>query len=260
MSSLVYVFLMPVFFISFCLVYNPFDIQGFYASVGGKTFAFHLVMLTCIQFGVLGITRLIFFFINRKVSLPWWLYVAWCFFEICMMSAFMALYTTLFLWNSMLFFPAFSLCFKFAVTILVYPYFALIMIRLCINVNEDLKESGVVAEDSLAKFYDEHHRLKMSIDPKAVLYVSAELNYVTVHYMDNGIPREYLLRNSMKSVENNPSCKFLVRCHRSYFVNPAHIKLLSRNKMGVITAELVGGDLPQIPVSKMYYDQLSELL
>ena len=104
------------------------------------------------------------------------------------------------------------------------------------------------------------HRLKMSIDPAAVLYVSAEQNYVAVHYLDNDTPREFMLRASMKSIAGNPSCRFLVRCHRSYFVNPARIRLLSRNKLGVITAELVCRDVPPIPVSKQYYDQLSELL
>lgn len=258
--NLVYVVLLPVFFMTFCLVYNPFDIQGFYAGTGGKSFAFHLVMLSCIQFGVLALTRLVFFFLNREASMPWWRYVAWCFFEICMISAFMALYTTLFFGERLPFFPAFSRCFKFSLSILVYPYLALILVRLCMNANEDLRESGTAAAETLAKFYDEHHRLKMSIDPAAVLYVSAEQNYVAVHYLDNDMPREFMLRASMKSIAGNPSCRFLVRCHRSYFVNPARIRLLSRNKMGLITAELVCGGVPPIPVSKQYYDQLSELL
>ena len=121
--NLVYVVLLPVFFMTFCLVYNPFDIQGFYAGAGGKTSAFHLVMLSCIQLGVLALTRLVFFFLNRKASLPWWRYLAWCFFEICMLSAFMALYTTLFFGEALPFFPASSRCFKFALSILVSASF-----------------------------------------------------------------------------------------------------------------------------------------
>lgn len=260
LPNLVYVFLVPVFFIAFCMVYNPFDIQGFYASVGVRPYTFHLVLIACIQIASLSICRIIFYFLNRHLSFPWWWYVAWCVFELCVISAFMALYTTLFFGARLLFFPAFSQCFKYTCLILVYPYLLLILVRLCMNASADLKESGAVAEDSLAKFYDEHHRLKMSTDPRAVLYVSAELNYVTVHYLDNGTPREFLLRASMKSIEQNPSCKFLVRCHRSYFVNPAHIRLLGRNKMGVITAELTGVELDPVPVSKQYYDRLSELI
>ena len=110
------------------------------------------------------------------------------------------------------------------------------------------------------KFYDEHKRLKLSIDPSAVLYINAEANYVKIHYLENERVREFMLRNSMKSLEEIATRHGLVRCHRSYYVNPRHIKVLSRNKEGVIIAEMIEDGLRQIPVSKQYYSYLSELL
>ena len=64
----------------------------------------------------------------------------------------------------------------------------------------------------------------------------------------------------MKSLETLADRHGLVRCHRSYYVNPRHIKVLSRNKEGVIIAEMIEDSLMRIPVSKQYYAHLSELL
>ena len=51
-----------------------------------------------------------------------------------------------------------------------------------------------------------------------------------------------------------------MRCQRSYFVNPAHVKVLWKDKEGFIFADLDVPDLPSIPVSKQYYDTIAALL
>ena len=71
--------------------------------------------------------------------------------------------------------------------------------------------------------------------------------------------KDYALRNSMKAVESLVEGKGLVRCHRSYMLNPLHVKALSKGKEGVIEAEMDAG-CPPVPVSKRYYDNLSSLL
>ena len=64
----------------------------------------------------------------------------------------------------------------------------------------------------------------------------------------------------MKSFEADARKHGLVRCHRSYYVNPRHIKVLSRDKEGIIYTEFTRDDVGRIPVSKQYYDQLADLL
>ena len=78
--------------------------------------------------------------------------------------------------------------------------------------------------------------------------------------MDAERIKEFLLRASMKSVENTVGGHGLVRCHRSFFVNPRYVKMLSKNKDGMITAQLLLPEMDAIPVSKQFYQQLSELL
>lgn len=258
--QLLYVLLLPAFFICFCFLYNPFDIQGFY-EVGGKSFAFHLLMITCILIIVLSLTRLILTAINSHTPLLQWHYLIWCIGEIVITAFFAALYTDLFYGSrTMPYFLALSHCLKFFALVLVYPYVFLFLLRLVSIKNEALSSRMEMKEDSLAKFYDEHKRLKLTIDTSAILYISAEANYINIHYLENVHHREFLLRNSMKSLEEVAFRHSLVRCHRSYYVNPKHVKVLRRSKEGVITAEFMQEGVKPIPVSKQYYGSLSELL
>ena len=261
MAHLVYVLLLPIFFLVFSFLYDPYGMEDF-LSVGGKNSAFHLLMLTSIMMGVLALSRLIFYLLHKHIDFLWWQYLLWCIGEVVVNSLFMALYVALFYGQEMLYFSVLSVCLKYAFTILVYPYIIFTLIQICSNYEEYIKTASQpqAIDDSLAKFYDEHHRLKLTINPAAVLFISAEMNYINVHYIENDKPKEFMIRNSMKSVETVATKHGLVRCHRSYYVNPRHVKLLSRAKDGLIQAELNRDGLGLIPVSKQYYDRLANLL
>lgn len=186
----------------------------------------------------------------------------WCFGEVLVTAFFFALYTSLFYKKSggMPYFTALPYCFEVVCLTLIYPYLFSILLRIISNKNYDLTNAGQTPEESLIKFYDEHKRLKLTIDPSAVLYVSADANYINIHYLENDRVRTFQLRNSMKSLESDAARHGFVRCHRSYYVNPRHIKVLSRDKDGVIYTEFIRDGIGHIPVSKQYYDSLAKLL
>lgn len=260
-SQVKYAALMPLFYFVFCFVYNPFSMSAIY-NVGGKSWTFHLLMLTCIMVGTLALTRLVFSFLYKYIPFKWWHYAVWCLGETLVTSFFFALYTSLFYRKSggMPYFTALPYCFKTVSLTLIYPYLLCILLRIVSNKNADLAESGQKPEESLIKFYDEHKRLKLTIDPSAVLYVSADANYIKIHYIENDRVKAYQLRNSMKSLEGDAQRHGFVRCHRSYYVNPRHIKVLSRDREGVIYTEFTREGVGHIPVSKQYYDSLAKLL
>ena len=81
-----------------------------------------------------------------------------------------------------------------------------------------------------------------------------------INYVENEKRKDFALRASMRSLEEVALRYGLVRCHRSYYVNPAFIKILKKGKEGSITAEMNMDKIGSIPVSKKYYDVLSELL
>jgi len=255
-SQLLYVVLLPAFFTGFCFLYNPFGMKEFY-QVGGMGFGFHFLMLACILLAILALTRLIFSALYKHIPFLWWHYVLWCVGETFVNALFMALYTTLFYNGEYSYFAVLSTCFKYSFLILVYPYLFLCLIQIIRNKDTDLNAEPV---ESLVKFYDEHKRLKLTIDPGAIICIQADANYVIIRYMDAGRIKEFILRASMKSVEHTVAQHGLVRCHRSYFVNPRYVKMLSKNKDGMITAELLHPEVASIPVSKQFYQQLSELL
>ena len=96
--------------------------------------------------------------------------------------------------------------------------------------------------------------------PQNVLYIAAEENYVVIYYNENDRVREYVLRSSMKAIDELCQENGLVRCHRSYYINPAHVKVLRKDKDGIMYAEIDADDVRHIPVSKTYYGRLSEML
>ncbi len=78
--------------------------------------------------------------------------------------------------------------------------------------------------------------------------------------MEGERPKEYSLRQSMRGIEDLMEKHSIIRCQRSYFVNPRHVTVLRRDKEGMIQAELdITGSRP-VPVSPKYYEELSKML
>ena len=64
----------------------------------------------------------------------------------------------------------------------------------------------------------------------------------------------------MRALEEALERHGLVRCHRSFFLNPAHVELVRKDAIGFALAQLDREEVKQIPVSKRYYDALTTLL
>lgn len=257
--QVIFIVLMPAFFIGFCFLYDPFSIQEVLV-MGGKSFAFHIMMLVSIMLVSYAILRTAFFFIFRALSMNWWCYALWCIGEVFVTTCFMAMYVALFAGPELPFFTALALMMKLTYLSLIYPYVFVSMLQIIGNKDHELAEKFASPEESLIKFHDENQKLKLTIDPNAILYISAEANYMNIHYMEMDKLKEFMLRNSMKKMESYLSSHGLIRCQRSYFINPRHVKMLRRNKDGIIVAELTNPDITPIPVSKQYYEYLSSLL
>jgi DNA-binding LytR/AlgR family response regulator len=78
--------------------------------------------------------------------------------------------------------------------------------------------------------------------------------------MEGEKQKDYSLRQSMRGIEELMERHGIIRCQRSYFVNPRHVTVLRRDKEGFIQAELDIPNSKPVPVSPKYYEQLSNLL
>lgn len=257
---LAYIIALPVFFMAFSLLYNPFDIHGFY-TFGSHSVGFHLTILACIQLVVISSIRVPLHFVMKGRRMSIFNYLLICIGELFICSCFMALYSQLINPMPRGWFQSLGQCQNFCTLILCYPSLFFLMYHIIGDINEDriLAGAGRTA-DNLVKFYDEHKRLKLTIASSAILYVEAQANYVSVHYLESDRPKDFLLRCSMKSIEENITDYGFVRCHRSFIVNPTRVRVLRKETDGLTYAELDVAGINPVPVSKQYFDFLSSKL
>ena len=252
--QLLHMIVLPIFFFVFMIIYRPFTTVSY---LGGEWFGVHLTILSCIVLVCVIIARLLYYFLPLKINYT--LYVLWCVSEMIFSAFFVALYLWLALHRDSAYFDVFAVSFKYLSTIMVFPY-SILGLSLRIyeyhTKTEDLSDLSA----SRMRFYDEKHNLKIVLTADAILYISAEENYVNIFYLENSRVRNYVLRSSMKALDELCQDHGLIRCHRSYYVNPTHVKVLRKDKEGVVYAELDASDLMHIPVTKRYYDRLSEML
>lgn len=255
--QLIHIIAVPVFFLCFMLIYTPLDLDTFLVSPR-HGFAFHVTMLSCIFAGCEALTRTFIYFIRRRLDTN--MYVALCFLDILVASMFIALYVWL---NKRMVIPYFTIVAKSFVSlalISVYPYVA-INLGLLSHARKLKAEAEPEMQDDRIRFYDSRKVLKLVVTASSIYYISADENYVIIHYQeDNGTEKSYELRASMKSVEDLCRKNSLVRCHRSYFINPRHIKTLRKGAMGVVLADIDTPQTTSIPVTKRYYANVSEML
>lgn len=251
-----YILMAPLFFLLFVILYRPSSVVSF-LSEGGSPFDYKLSICVIILIGSQFSLRMLFYSL-KQMHMRWGYYIIWCVGEMLVASFLMSLYLYL---SAAARFPYLHyLSASLGMVFEVLPY-AYAVITLSLAYYSVFKfPDDTPAEHSLMRFYDENRKLKLVVSDQAVLYVEAEENYVRIHYLDGDTRKEYLLRMTMKGIEPVASGHGLVRCHRSYFINPSHVEILRKDKEGGIFAQF--GAVPglSIPVSKKYYDALSKML
>lgn len=251
-GNLSFVVALPLFWLSFVLLYQP---QMWVKLLDMETASlnFNATIIMCILLGVVLISRGILLAVHNTLRMNWSRIIQWELCEVLAMSMFAALYVTLMYHGEYPYFHVVGKCLYALLLTMIYPY---VVLNLAFAyVGEKEKE---VYDDSLMRFVDNTQKLKLMIASSAVLYVEADENYVHVRYMEGERVKDYPLRTSMKSLEELMQKHGLLRCQRSYYINPNHIKVLRRDKEGVISAELDVPNQKSIPVSPKYYETIAK--
>ena len=252
---LFYVLGIPAFFLIFTTFYRPRWVFGLLDMEAGM-FSFNVTIVSCILLGVMALSRTLMSITyqhSRMTRMRWWLWQAA---EIVGMGLFVSLYLTLMYKGRYTYYGMAGISMGVLAMTLVYPYSILYLIWSAIAA----KEETPAEDDSLMRFRDQQKQVKLIIASAAVLYVEAKDNYVIIKYKDGDIVKEYTLRSSMIALQELMHKHGLVRCQRSYYINPAHVKVLRKDKEGVISAELTTPNMKAIPVSPRYYEALANLL
>lgn len=253
-SQAIHVVAMPLAFFAFILIYRPFNVVS-RLELGHFSFGVNLTLIACIIFGSMLIMRTIFYLVRRRIdSLT---YFFWCIFEMVVTTFFVALYVWLMDRTVDPYFLVVSRVSGVIFSVLIFPY---VIVTLSLYLAALSRARTEPSEEQRMRFYDERHNLKLVVTAQAVLYIEAEENYVNVHYLDEDKVRNYLIRTSMKAIEELCTTHGLLRCHRSYYLNPSRVKVLRKDREGVIMAELDAPQTHEIPVTKRYYDAISAAL
>lgn len=257
-STILHILVVPFFFFCFMLLYNPLSMTTDLLDRSGDEGVFNLTMLTCILLGVVVIFRMAFYLMRKSLDFNYLLYALWCLGEIAVFSSFASMYLVLMHQSMYTFFFTLITCLGYAILVLIFPY---VILALAFVVHGLLKQKDLVPDEvNVIKFKDEKQQLKLALPSKELLYIEADENYVVIGYTDKSGLKKYTLRSSMKRIEEIVAPFGIVRCQRAFFINPAHVRLISRSTEGYIYAELDCADAPRIPISKTYYDKLSSLL
>ena len=252
-TMFVHILAIPAYFLGFILIYSSSWMDHF-LDAGRDQMLFSALILTCILIGVLCASRIPMTVFRKHLHMSWWQYTLWSLGEVIVFSAFAALFIAL-MHGTCGYFPALGKSLQLSFAILIYPYI-IFPLLVCV-IRPDEQE---VSEENLVRFADSTGRLKLVIANNVLLYIEAQENYVSIHYLEGEKAKEYTLRQSMRGIEEMMERHGIVRCQRSYFVNPRHVKVLRRDKEGIIQAELDTSAVKSVPVSPKYYEQLSKML
>lgn len=256
--QILHIVVMPLVFMAFLLLYRPQRMVEL-LDMGLGRFDFNVVIISCILLGVEAIARVSLFFLKKRIRPDLTFYALWCLAEILVFTAFMALYLTLMYRGEYQYFPMFGSCFLLALSVLIWPY---LLLNLWICLDNVKNEVNVKPEetDDMIRFKDENQRLKLVVTSESLLYIQAKENYVTIVYLDGEKVNKYVLRSSMKRIEDTIGSHGLKRCQRAYFINPSHVKVLRKDQEGFYYADLDAPNCPPIPVSKTYYEEIAALI
>lgn len=246
----------PLFVFGFFLLFCPYSFKHF--EITFADYSFHVTMVFCIVLLVVAATRVVLRLIHKRFKFNLIQYFVACFLEIAIAAAFSALYLWLCTRNRA-YFEYFAYFLVYLTVAMGLPDLLFLLYTMLGDTKKKMSEEVDKGPDDKIKFLDERDNVKFVVALDSILYIQSEENYLKIFYLNDNKVSSYLLRSSMKKVEEMCAKNGLIRCHRSYFVNKTRVKLMQKEK-DFTYAVLDVPNTAHIPVSKNYYDQVSAIL
>jgi DNA-binding LytR/AlgR family response regulator len=250
-----------LFALVFINIYSPFGANKWYNVTKLQFLAYSsLVILTGVL--VVVISRVVMYFICRKHIINILQYLIWIFAEIMFMAMFYAVFEKLVLKDTRIFSDLVKLSATNTALVLLIPYSVLWLYFSWQDKKEQIERlaegqslPGNIRD--MIPFYDDKSVLKFSVKKENFLYLESAENYVSICYLNKDKVSKYLLRDTLKKMEENFAGTDIVRCHRSYMVNFEKVKVIRKDKDG-LKLELDNPSVIDIPVSKTYVDNVMQ--
>jgi hypothetical protein len=249
-----------LFALVFINIYQPFDSRNWFPISEEMFLVFSsLVILTGVL--VVLISRVIMYHYARRNGLFFWQYALWILADIFAMAMFYTLFQSIILDDKRLFSDMLRQSIINTSLVLLLPYSILWLYfalkdrnkRLATLSNKEMEEGH--SGKQMFNFRDEKKDLRFSVVSEQVLWIEAADNYVKIHYQNKGKPATFMVRNTLKKIEDDFFSTTLVRCNRSVIVNFDRVKIL-RKEQGGFFLSLDSEAAPDILVSKTYADKV----
>lgn len=253
------ILLTALFALVFINIYKPFSSSHWYPVSEFKFFVFSsLIILTGVL--VVVISRIIMSYYGKKHSVTFGQYAVWILAEIFFMSLFYTIYT-LSVNPEREYLDTFRESSINTALVLLLPYTALHFYLSYRDKEQRLRllEEGhqdAFNRTNVYNFSDEKGELRLSVKKENLLYIESADNYVLIWYMNKEHLTKFMLRNSLRAIEENLSETAVRRCHRSYMVNFEQVKVIRRQKDGLFM-EFGIPHVPDIPISKTYSEKVT---
>jgi hypothetical protein len=250
-----------LFALVFINAYSPFGADRWYNLTKLEFFTYSsLTILVGVL--VVVISRIIMYHLSRKLSLNIWQYLLWIFAEILSMALTYALFEKLFLKDSRLFTDLVRTSSRNTALVLLLPYSILWLYFSWRDKKEQIErlaDAPAFSDNprSMIPFYDDKGILKFSIKKENLLYLESAENYVNICYLNKGKVSKYLVRDTLKKLEENFSGTEIIRCHRYYIVNFEKVKVIRKDRDG-LKLEFDNPSVTDIPVSKTYVNNVMQ--
>jgi len=191
-----------------------------------------------------------------------WQYLLWIFTEVFFMALFYAMFQKLFLDDSRILTDLIKASVRNTALVLLLPYSILWLYFSWKDKKDQIErlaegQSFSANTRNMIPFYDDKGILKFSIKKENLLYLESAENYVSICYLNKGKVSKYLLRDTLKKIEESFSGTEIIRCHRSYMVNFDKVKVIRKDKDG-LKLELDNPSIIDLPVSKTYVNSVMQ--
>jgi hypothetical protein len=250
-----------LFALIFINIYSPFGSETWFAVTRLQFFTYSsLIILTGVL--VVVISRVIMYQLSKRSTILIWHYLLWIFAEVLSMALSYAVFEKFLLSDTRLFIDLVKISSRNTALVLLLPYSVSWLYFSWRDKKEQIErlaEGQTLPANTrnMIPFYDDKGILKFSVKKENLLYLESAENYVSICYINKDKVSKYLLRDTLKKIEETFSGSEFVRCHRSYMVNFEKVKVIRRDKDGL----KLGFDNPlvmDIPVSKTYINPVME--
>lgn len=251
-----------LFALVFINLYAPFGVDTWYNVTNLQLFfSSSLVILTGVL--VVVISRVIMYHVYKRNPLTYGRYALWIAGEIISMAMVYTILQEAVLDTQTDFIAVFKSSLTTTLLVLLIPYTITWLYFSWMEKNrklEKLESAGVPKTSSMSMipFHDEKGELRFSLKAHDLLYLEAADNYVIIHYQDHNRRSKYMIRNTLKNMEQGLKEAGVIRCHRSYMVNFDRLKIIRKERDGLV----IEMDVPEkniIPVSRSYVEQVMRI-